>query len=357
MRKQLPLKLNSSMSELRTIKRTGFFSGKHCFVRANRFILAAVTGMLTCSVAADPVTDNADILARMSNAFENASYDGVFVYSQGQDVKTLRVIHKVKDGVEKERLIHLDGNRFELLRDGEKLSCVLPKTADGPVEHKVPPSSFAQSFTSNIPELKKNYYIREDRKQRFLGRETVRLSILPKQADRYSYQLWIDKTSGLMLKSVLKNLSGDELERFQFSSLEIGKPIPDYLFMVEDLSQVKVVNIPKKTPARKRLENKGWRVDWIPGGFSSVMNDEIEMTSPVMGALEYMKAYSDGLFSFSVLVEKIESSTDGDGLTTVGATTVMRRKFTDLNNHYRVTVVGEIPVATVKRILTSVVQE
>lgn len=345
------------MNELRGIKNTGSALKGFYSVTAVRIILVAVMGILPCSAMAESHVGTVQTLERMSNAFKNSSYDGVFIYSQGADVKTLRVIHKVKNGIEKERLIHLDGKRFELIRDGEMLSCVVPKTSDGPVEHKVPPSSFAQSFVSNVSELKKNYHIVEERQHRFLDRSVIQLSISPKINDRFSYQLWIDETSGILLKSVLQNIAGNEIERFQFSSLEIGNPIPDYLFMIENMNKARVVNIAKTSSAKVRTKNKGWRVGWIPNGFHSIMNDEMEVAPPFMGKLEYMKAYSDGLFSFSILVEKIENFAAGESSSTVGATTVMSRKFTDLKNNYSITLVGELPANTVKRILASVVQE
>ncbi|MDF1643978.1 MAG: MucB/RseB C-terminal domain-containing protein [Pseudomonadales bacterium] len=348
------------MNDFRGIKSAALVRSGAYSVKALRFILVAIVGILPHYAMAESHVDTVQILERMSNAFKNSSYDGVFIYSQGTDVKTLRVIHKVKNGVEKERLIHLDGKRFELIRDGEKLSCVVPKTSEGPVEHKVPPSSFAQSFVSNVPELEKNYHISEDRQHRFLDREVMQVSIIPKTNDRFSYQLWLDKTSGILLKSVLKNTSGDELERFQFSSLKMGGPIPDYLFMIENMNQARVVNISKTSSEKTRTTNKGWRVGWIPTGFHSIMSDEVEVAPTFMGNLEYMKAYSDGLFSFSILVEKIENFenfSSGEHSSTVGATTVMSRKFTDLKSNYSITLVGELPVETVKRILASVVQE
>ena len=297
-----------------------------------------------------------ELLEKMSSAFMHADYDGVFVYSQGNDVKTLRIIHKIKDGIEKERLIHLDGERFELIRNGDQTYCVLSEEIDAKVEHRVPPSSFAQSFISDLTELKKNYHITKRSQYRFLGRDVVKIIISPKTEDRYSYHLWIDRVSGILLKSLLNDTNGKELERFQFSSLDIGMPVPDYLFMIEDRDRVKVIEIPSEKTANKKFKNGGWKVNEIPDGFTSIMTDQMDMTLPFMGSLQYMKAYTDGLFSFSVLIEKINPSSSGEGMSVMGATTVMSRRFSDMGDIYSITLVGEIPLAMVERVLASVVK-
>lgn len=293
-------------------------------------------------------------LKRMSNAFETAQYDGVFIYSQGRDVKTLRVIHKVEKGIQKERLIHLDGVRFELIRNGDNLVCVLPKDVNEQAAHKVPPRSFAQSFVSDVENLKQNYSFDVMDVQRFLGRDTLKVSINPKNNDRFSYTLWLDKTSGLLLKSILNDNNGIELERFQFSSLEIGKTIPDYLFMVENSNEVNIVTVPQSTVANVNVPSKGWVVDWVPPGFSSMMNDDVMVPNAMQGMLESMHAYSDGLFSFSIFIEKNRHADGSRGHSSMGATTVINRVFTDLKSNYRITLVGELPLSVARKIIASV---
>ncbi|MBV1916033.1 MAG: MucB/RseB C-terminal domain-containing protein [Pseudomonadales bacterium] len=294
------------------------------------------------------------LLEGMSSAFKTTQYDGIFIYAQGPDVQTLRIIHKVENGNEKERLIHLDGIRFELIRDKEGVICVLPNDMDGTVEHGIPPVSFAQSFFNNIIELKKNYHVKEMPQRRLLGRDIVQVSISPKSGDRYGYQLWFDKTSGLLLKSLLHDVDKNTLERFQFSSLEIGGAIPDYLFMIENPDQVRVVHIPKELASTGEIKNSGWHLSWIPTGFYSIMNDTMPMTSVLSGKLEHMQTYSDGLFSFSIFVEKIADSNLEEMHSKKGATTVISRRISDLENYYSITMVGELPLPVGRRIVNSV---
>ena len=63
-------------------------------------------------------------LKRMSNAFATQNYDGVFVYVHGRSMDTLRIIHRVADGVERERIVRLDGPQQEIIRQNNKVTCV-----------------------------------------------------------------------------------------------------------------------------------------------------------------------------------------------------------------------------------------
>ncbi len=45
----------------------------------------------------------------MNRAFSELSYDGIFSYYSGQDLASLRVVHMVVDGQQRERLVHLNG--------------------------------------------------------------------------------------------------------------------------------------------------------------------------------------------------------------------------------------------------------
>lgn len=319
------------------------------------WMILLISGLACCGLVADPGTnDDAGslFLEGMSNAFKTTQYDGVFIYAQGADIQTLRIIHKIENGSEKERLIHLDGIRFELIRDHNDVICVLPNDMEGNVEHGIPPASFAQSFVNNITELKKNYRIKEQHQRRVLGRNASHVSISPKTDDRYSYQLWFDKTSGLLLKSLLRDTDGKILERFQFSSLEIGNTMPDYLFMIENPDQVRIVHVPRELPSTEGIvNNNNWLVTWLPSGFYSVMNDSMPMASALVGKLEYMQTYSDGLFSFSVFVEKIPDSTLEEVHSKKGATTIISRKISDLENYYSITLVGELPLSVARRIV------
>ena len=72
------------------------------------------------------------LVDKMSRAQREQDYSGVFTYEYGAQLATLRIFHTVNDGVENERLIHLDGEHREILRQGHEVSCVHAGGPQGP---------------------------------------------------------------------------------------------------------------------------------------------------------------------------------------------------------------------------------
>lgn len=66
-------------------------------------------GFLAAPAHAVEAGDPASRLDAMSRSFRSLDYQGVFTYEQGQSLSSVRIAHAVIDGVEQERLVHLDG--------------------------------------------------------------------------------------------------------------------------------------------------------------------------------------------------------------------------------------------------------
>ena len=101
----------------------------------------------------------------------------------------------------------------------------------------------------------------------------------------------------------------------------------------------------------KKTINKSmsWKVMDVPAGFVSSVKRHHKMTVSAMPVEHFM--YSDGLSSVSIFVEKrMKSSKNLVGGSTMGAINAYGRAV----ENYHVTVVGEVPYATVKMIGDSV---
>jgi sigma-E factor negative regulatory protein RseB len=64
--------------------------------------------------------------------------------------------------------------------------------------------------------------------------------------------------------------------------------------------------------------------------------------------------YSDGLATFSVFVEQIESNSMPIGASVVGATVAYHHRVMEGSHHYGVTVMGEVPAMTAMMVAESV---
>ena len=80
-------------------------------------------GFLSVPLHAVEAGDPASRLDAMSRSFRSLDYHGVFTYEQGQSLSSVRIAHAVVDGVEQERLVHLDGEQREFVRRGHRVDC------------------------------------------------------------------------------------------------------------------------------------------------------------------------------------------------------------------------------------------
>ena len=79
-----------------------------------------------------------ELLMKMERNTRALTYQGTLVYAQGRHMETLKLFHKLKDGKQFERLVHLTGMPREILRRGDKVICVHPKNGVVELNNTVP---------------------------------------------------------------------------------------------------------------------------------------------------------------------------------------------------------------------------
>ena len=96
------------------------------------------------------------------------------------------------------------------------------------------------------------------------------------------------------------------------------------------------------------VKQSDWKVSWVPDGFQAKDMNRYRMATT--GRMVESQMYSDGLFNFSIYVaDKDDNSLKGQ-LVRQGRRTL----HSFLNGSHEITVVGDIPPATAKRIAESV---
>ena len=236
-------------------------------------------------------------LDTMNRAFRTLDYDGVFSYQSGTDLTTLRVVHVVIDGIEHERLVHLDGARREFLRRGQEITRILQPGDDIlELEKAVPPTRFVRAFSSRLDPIVDLYRVELTGTGRVAGRRAVRLNIAPRDQDRYGVGIWLDDVTGLLLRYERYDPAGTALERFQFGRLMIGNVPREAVVPVEYAGAVKM-----KMKLEKRLDSavehrSRWRPRWVPRGFDNYRSNDAE----AMRELDSVDAmiYTDGFASY-----------------------------------------------------------
>lgn len=317
----------------------------------NKFVLLFTLPFIAISASANqPVEDVEKWLAKMHHAAHMINYDGNFVYGQNDELTSMQIIHSVNKSGEFERLISLDGSGREVIRSGDTVTCVLPDQKSVVVDKSRPDAEFPPMFPVKIEQLLKTYSFHFGEDARVAGRLAKKLIIKPNDKYRYGHTLWIDAETGLLLKDHLIDDNNKTVEQFMFTQINYPEVIEKS--RLQSNSQTKKFTwYEAKEPESKTTINKSmnWKVMDVPAGFVPGVKRHHNMTVSAMPVEHFV--YSDGLSSVSVFVEKkMKSSKNLMGGSTMGAVNAYGREIGD----YHVTVVGEVPHATVKMIGDSV---
>lgn len=310
-----------------------------------KFRMAVImTAIFACGPLFPQQTDPAyDLMVEMINASQRLNYEGLVTYEKMGNLKSAKVLHLVRDAEIFEQIISLNGPEGEFSSFSGTKEC-----------HKTSPflgeTSGLNINDSAYGQLKRSYSIKTAGTQRIAGREATLLVLRPNDAWRYGYVVAIDKQSGLMLQSVLLSLAGKPMERFQFIELSIGGDL--------DLMEVPSGSINLEADERADCKKNNslfqqdaveWQADWMPTGF--VMTD----SRLDEDGGQYSMVFSDGLAVLSVFVESSEASNKMPSFAaTSGATVALVSKVQIEGSFFTVSVVGEIPSDTARRIIESV---
>ena len=290
-------------------------------------------------------------LEKMSRAAHSYSYDGIFIYLQGNELQSVRVIHSAGSGGERERMVLLNGVQREVVRTAERITYLVPESRTLALErHRGhPQGSFPPLTPQRIDKLVASYDVSLAGRDRVAGRETQRIAIQPKDELRYGYQLWLDTETGLLLRSSSSARGGRISEQFMFVDVQFLEQVPPAL-LESEISGGEVVYFRNDTPdGKQEPEPDGhWHAAELPYGFELSMHRHYS-AGRGRGIMEQL-VYSDGLTSVSVFIERLGSRGEplrgGSSLGAVNA-------FGTTRDDYQVIALGEVPAETVRRIASS----
>jgi sigma-E factor negative regulatory protein RseB len=308
------------------------------------WLIAAFFSLITFPLSAlsqepDSLTSVDELLERASRALQEQNYKGRFTYEFGTTMETLEIVHVVREGVEYERITHLNGVEREFVREGREQGCVSTGgflLRGGLIPHAGGAVSLSQSY---------HFYIRG--RDRIAGRDAQVVQAVPKDEYRYGMTLAIDRLSGLPLMSLITVSNKSAIERFQFAELEVGQDV-DIAAISPTGSQHTQLD-GAESPCAKRPQGESiWRAGWLPLGF--VVS---HITSDNEGdAL----TYTDGIASFTLFIKPLsDPSSFKQGMARRGATTALMSVVPSTPHSVGVVLVGEVPFNTAQQVVSSVV--
>ena len=213
-------------------------------------------------------------LQKMIKAIKVENYQVRSIFHNGNRMMSLKVSHGMIEGEQWDRVVHLSGEPAEVLRKGDKISCLHPESTvelsaekDELQAAKIPLLNAFNDDQLTIPE---RYQLRMGREGRVAGRSVQLINIIPVDRARYGYQLGLDKATGLLLKTVMLNRKGKALEVFEFVDIAIGGPLSKDDFApgkgVKWLDTVGTeLSDPVDSPAPQKI---GWAAKWLPQGLT-----------------------------------------------------------------------------------------
>lgn len=291
-------------------------------------------------------------LGKMVQAAHELNYTGTFVYQQGEALQSMHIVHAVDEEGEHERLVSLSGPASEVIRERDKVTCILPEADSLVVKHAGQPRTFPLIPPEELDNLRRFYDMRLLGSERIAGKSARQITIVPRDQYRYGQNIWLAEENGLLLKTQVVNEKGQMVEQVMFTSLELRDEIPASMLAPQTKNPAKVVElIPQEETRSTAVENSrsSWVVTDLPAGFNQKMTRLHSLPKKHQPVEHHL--FSDGLASVSVFIE--HDNKDGKsfiGSSRLGGVNAYSRQ---LGEHLA-TVVGEVPPVTVKRIAESI---
>lgn len=316
-------------------------------------------------------------LQRMAQAAKQVNYMGVFVYQRGNYVETLQVTHQAASAQtqnkEQEKLETLEGKPREIIRNKDQVVCHFGSSegqdkdgnnkADVRFETRKNFRSLQKLSNAELASLGANYHFKMGESERIAGRETQQILLEPKDHFRYAHRFWIDKATGLLLKASMLNENNQLVDQFTFTQIALNIAIDKNTFSAtKPLTPMHtpVSSTPPTAPVmttteignvKNASEPSGWTVSNTLG-FKKVVETKYQFRKD-KPPITYLM-YSDGLAAVSVFIAEANANRSAGTLASANNNRESQVKQRGaIHSHvqqvgdYRITVLGEVPAATV----------
>lgn len=283
-------------------------------------------------------------LAELQNIITNANFQVSFVQTiAGKETVPYLWRHGImEDGSELEQLNLQNGPGRELIRVNDVVSVFEPDVQPYSLRSKHINGPIPSVLLYHPEQLTKAYEFVAVGRARVAGRSAQQIRIVSRDNTRFGYQLWLDESSGMLLKLNMLDLQGALLEQIQVTAFAISPEPAEYF------SRINLASLPAPM-ALSNASNRAhkWDVTYLPAGMREIKQDTRRLA--LTGQVVEYKLFSDGLVDVSVYVQPAEDA--------LGETLALRNEvstfLTLTDGKAQVTVVGEIPLQTANAIATS----
>ena len=306
---------------------------------------AAALAVIASPAAATSTLSPQDWLDRMSIAVVEMDFAGTLVRRQNGESETLKLIHKMVDGVVNERVVSQEGNGLEIIRVGEEVHCIVPDRKSVLIEQWKNQTTMLPTIPGDAAAIGPEYHLSVVREDRVAGRKTVLLAIRPHDDFRFGHRFWLDQETALPLRAELVDRSGVLLEQIKFADIHLGDDVQT-ASLAPSLALDDFTWYVDRVPAAAQPIDADWECTDLPSGFR-IVSSKVEKLAGKDAPVTHL-VYGDGLATVSVFIA--ENHVAGVSRHSAIGTTNM---FSADHDGHKITVVGEVPAATVERIALS----
>ena len=332
-------------------------------IHASKYHLFSVFWLCVACVLNASAESPQDWLERMVAANGKYSYQGTLVHLCEGKMDVVHIVHRVNGGQVTERMTAAAAGGRQIIRNADEVMCILPDQRKVTVERHDPAASPIGAQIANFPSFANIslslYEVSMLSPDRVAERDTVTLAILPVDAHRYGYRLWLDRQTALPLKFELIDDKGQGLEQGMFTQIEYQESIaaqevePTIAtdgFEWQRSSVTSGDNAGRVSGAASGGPEKSrWRAADLPPGFELTFAQS-QLADESSDPMEQL-VYSDGLATISVFIESnVDESVALEGVSQIAATNA----FTTYRDGYLITAMGGVPLDTARMVALSV---
>lgn len=306
--------------------------------------LLILTFLPGLALAEKPGEDASAWLQKIASAAHGINYSGTFVYRHNGHMETSRIVHLFDANGEHEKIEVLDGPPRETIRNNDEVVCYMPENKAVIAERRKAFKSFPALLPEQSSDIGENYVIKLGGLERVAGFDCQNVMLEPRDIYRYGHRLCADSASGLLLKASTLNEKNEVVDQFFFTHVSIGGNIDP-----QQLKSKYAFKQPAILQARDVQVDSSWVVKSLPAGFKKIMGLKRAFAGKKFPTNHLV--FSDQLAAVSIFIEPLAGiQKPVSGLSRQGAINVYTRPV----GEHQVTVLGQVPAATVTQIGNSV---
>jgi sigma-E factor negative regulatory protein RseB len=275
-------------------------------------------------------------LVRIHDASRRRAYTGTFVVSVGADMASARIWHVCDGEQQMERVESLTGAPRSTFRHNNHVVTFFPDAKVVRSEEREALGIFPNFLKSNDSAIAEFYYLKVLDSERVAGIDAEVVQLIAKDALRYSYRIWTERKSGLVVKLQTLDATDRVIEQAAFSELNLDAPVKmeKLVAMMNNTAGHKLEQVEmSKTTAIAQ----GWAMSRGVPGFAPMSCFKRPDT------VQWI--FSDGLATVSLFIEPFDRKRHGqEGVWSMGATQTLAKRMDD----WWLTAVGEVPAPTLK---------